>query len=163
MPLDFDPSRYIFSVPGLQSILQQAIEFYNDTPIQPLPPPTEFKGPGVYGLYYEGDYPPYISLAQSNQNQAYTQPIYIGKAVLPGARTGRISTIANSIYGRLQEHTESIKFTSNLRIEDFFCRFIILQGAESDLITALEAELIRKYTPLWNQVVKVESQQVCKS
>lgn len=30
---------------------------------------------------------------------------------------------------------------------------MILQDAEADLITAVEAQLIRRYTPLWNTIV----------
>jgi hypothetical protein len=54
---------------------------------------------------------------------------------------------------RLREHARNVHQAKNLEISDFHCRFIILQGAETDLIVPIEAALIRKYRPLWNSVV----------
>jgi len=41
----------------------------------------------------------------------------------------------------------------HLQVSDFRCRFMILSGIEADLIVPVEAELIRRYRPLWNTVV----------
>jgi len=41
----------------------------------------------------------------------------------------------------------------NLQTEDFNCRFTILTHIETDLIGPVEAELIRRYQPLWNCVI----------
>ena len=43
--------------------------------------------------------------------------------------------------------------SSNLEIDGFRCRFMILSGIESDLVVPVEAELIRRHAPLWNSVI----------
>ncbi|MCH9033768.1 MAG: Eco29kI family restriction endonuclease, partial [Planctomycetes bacterium] len=83
-------------------------------------------------------------------------PIYVGKAVPPGwrvGRTGRVGPNVRPLYGRLAEHTDNINEADNLEISDFCCRFMIFGGTETDLISACEAQLIRKFTPIWNTVV----------
>jgi len=47
----------------------------------------------------------------------------------------------------------SIHQVTNLEINDFLCRFVILGDLEGDLIVPLEAMLIRHYLPLWNVIV----------
>ena len=41
----------------------------------------------------------------------------------------------------------------NLELGDFRCQFMVLTGIEGDLVVPVEAELIRRYRPLWNSVV----------
>src|SRR3977135_1324911 len=80
-----------------------------------------------------------------------TQPIYVGKAVPEGRRTARaVTTVGGKLLGRLREHTKSIQSATNLKLEDFQCRFMILTEDEADLIELVEARLIRSYKPLWN-------------
>ncbi len=86
--MDFDYELHIFKAPEFQSIVNKALEFFSQTPVHHLPPPHQFLGPGVYSLYYIGDYEPYEEISRSNQ-VAYSRPIYIGKAVSPGSRTAR--------------------------------------------------------------------------
>ena len=118
-----------------------------------LPPPHRFIGSGVYGLYYIGDFELYTKIAELNRD-AYTQPIYVGKAVPPGWRKARaVDSETSDPHARLRQHTRSIQQAANLQIDDFRCRFMILGGIESDLVVPVEAELIRRYRPLWNTVV----------
>ncbi len=129
------------------------MDFFLSRPFSVLPPSFRFNGPGVYGLYYFGDLELYKKLSELNSSEKYL-PIYIGKAVPPGWRTARImSTEEQVLHRRLREHAKSISQCSNLAVTDFKCKFIILNGLESGLIVPLEAELIRKYTPLWNTFV----------
>jgi hypothetical protein len=151
--MDFDYELHVFRSPELGSIVKTAVEFFSKTPVHYLPPPHDFSGPGVYGLYYIGDYEPYASIADLNGIE-YQKPIYIGKAVAPGSRTARIQGgISSTLLGRLQEHAASIGVTTNLKVEDFRCRFMVLDGIERDLIVPIESELIRAYQPLWNVCV----------
>lgn len=48
---------------------------------------------------------------------------------------------------------QSIRQTTNIALTDFRCRFMILNGLESELIGTVEARLIRRYKPLWNTVI----------
>ena len=136
-----------------RSVVEEAIQFFEGTPVHPLPPSSQFTGCGVYALYYLSDYELYTRIAQLNQDTCVL-PIYVGKAVPPGWRAARTtSTERKSLYSRLREHTRNIQQAKNLEIGGFCCRFIILQEAEADLIVPVEAVLIRKYRPLWNSVV----------
>ena len=150
MPLS---DTYTFKSPQLKDVLGGAVDFFLSRPFSALPPDFKFNGPGVYGLYYFGNFELYGKLSELNNNGNYL-PIYIGKAVPPGWRTARImNTEKPVLYGRLREHSNSISLSSNLVASDFKCKFIILNDLESGLIVPLEAELIRKYTPLWNTFV----------
>jgi Eco29kI restriction endonuclease len=148
--MSFDYRLHVFKYPGLESILEKAIDFFSRTPIHHLPPPEQFSGPGVYGLYYRGDYELYAPIATPD----YSQPIYIGKAVAAGGRTARpLGGASSNLIGRLQEHVDSIRAASNLKIEDFRCRFMVLDEVERDLIVPVESELIRTHRPLWNTCI----------
>jgi hypothetical protein len=156
MSTNFSPELHTFHSPKFNSIVEDAIKFLEATPVHPLPPPDRFAGSGVYALYYTGDFYLYEKMAERNRNGGYSIPIYVGKAVPRGWRTGRTATKGESrdLFQRLSKHSRSIKAASaTLSIDDFRCRFMILRGIESDLITLVEAELIRRYQPLWNQII----------
>ena len=55
-PRSVDPELHIFHAPEFESVVHEAIEFLNRTPVHPLPPATTFIGVGVYILYYAGDF-----------------------------------------------------------------------------------------------------------
>lgn len=144
---------HIFRSPEFQGVVEEAVKFFESTPVHELPPPSRSIGCGVYALYYLGDYELYTKIAQSNQ-AACVLPIYVGKAVPPGWRAARtITTEGESLYSRLREHARNIRQARNLEADDLRCRFVILQKTETDLIVPLEAALIRKHRPLWNSVV----------
>lgn len=149
----YDYSLHVFSSMTFQSVVDEAVDFFNRSHPHTLPPPEQFMGAGVYGLYYLGDFEPYQSLALTNRRYL-TRPIYIGKAVPRGWRTGRVTEDEEKdLSRRLREHSGSINSAVNLRLDDFRCRFVILTGSESNLITTVEAALIRKHLPLWNSTV----------
>jgi hypothetical protein len=110
-------------------------------------------GGGVYALYYNGGYGLYAKLVELNRDTP-TYPIYVGKAVPPGWRTGRVSaSVTSDLHRRLREHARSLSQAANLDEKDFQCRFMILNDIESDLVVPVEAGLIRIYRPLWNTVI----------
>jgi len=57
-------------------------------PVVALPPPEPFIGAGIYALYYTGNFPAYQKVADRNKIDRWAAPIYVGKAVPPGARKG---------------------------------------------------------------------------
>ncbi len=149
-PIDDDNT---FRSPQLQTVIEEAIDFFNKTPLNPLPPSSRFLGPGVYALYYLGKFDLYTPLATANQEEC-KWPIYVGKAVPPGWRTGRATSSPSSVlYSRLREHFHSIDQTKNLKPDDFHCRYMLLKDAETDLIGTIEAALIRTYQPIWNTTI----------
>lgn len=122
----------------------------------PLPPtgrvrPTEkFPGAGVYALFYDGDFEPYGPVRSPDA----TRPMYVGKAVPEGARTGRVaggSKPGAPLFERLKKHAGSIGGTENLRVSDFRCRYLVVTPL---WITMAEQLLIRELQPLWNTCIE---------
>lgn len=62
-------------------------------PISNLPPSESFGGAGIYALYYTGKFAPYRKIAEKNVDGQWAAPIYVGKAVPPGARKGGIKSL----------------------------------------------------------------------
>lgn len=150
---DFDRSKHVFRSPDFKRVVVEAVNFLCASPVHFLPPTAPFEDAGVYAIYYKGNFSLYAKLAEMNDKE-FKQPIYVGKAVPRGWRTSRnTKSSENSLYARLREHARSISHASNLIVEDFYCRFIILEREETDLISTVEADLIRRFRPLWNSFI----------
>jgi len=107
-------------------------------------PMARFQGSGVYALFYTGGLAFYSSLRSPDA----VLPIYVGKAVPPGARKGLSGgTRSFSLFGRLTEHMHSIGSAVNLEVADFLCRYLVVTPL---WITMAERFLIEHYRPLWN-------------
>jgi len=122
-----------------------------EQPVRALPPEDSFVGAGIYALYYEGRFSLYEEIAEMNRNGLHRWPIYVGKAVPPGARKGGYglgSDPGQALYKRLSEHAESIRAVENLEIGDFRCRFLVVDDI---WIPLAESLLVEMYSPLWNQ------------
>jgi len=116
----------------------------------PLPPPNKFVGAGIYVIYYTGDFKAYKPIVDKNRNGKFEQPIYVGKAVPKGARKGGFglgATKEPALLARLREHAGSIRATKDLNINDFFCRYLVV---EDIWIPLGESLLIARFQPLWN-------------
>lgn len=152
----FDRSEHVYRNDAFLELLKDAIRFFNGTPVHSLPLSQNFKGAGVYALYYTGHQPLYKEFSTINR-LAYNQPIYVGKAVPKGWRQSRISeheTRAGSeLFRRISEHSGNIIKANNLDLKDFSCRFIIFETTGADMISTVEAALIKLHKPLWNTVV----------
>ncbi len=114
-----------------------------------LPLAERFGGSGVYALFYDGDYEPYAPLCSSDA----THPIYVGKAVPPGARKGAVAPdeLAPALHGRIQEHANSLEAAGNLSVADFACRYLVVVPL---WITMAERFLIERYQPCWNVCIE---------
>lgn len=120
----------------------------------PLPPITKFLGAGIYAIYYAGDFRPYRPIADRNRHNKFEQPIYVGKAVPPGARKGGFgldTAPGSALMKRLAEHANSIRATANLKLNDFFCRYLI---SDDIWIPLGESLLIERFQPLWNVLIE---------
>ncbi|MCI0697923.1 Eco29kI family restriction endonuclease [candidate division KSB1 bacterium] len=116
-------------------------------------PTAPFVGAGIYALYYTGSFPAYKKIAEKNKNGRWNVPIYVGKAVPPGARKGGYGldeTPSEVLYRRLREHAETIQQAENLALEDFKCRCLIVDDI---WIPLGESLLISMFSPLWNRVL----------
>ncbi len=122
-------------------------------PLADLP---AFSGAGIYALYYHGNFPPYRKLAQINQAQGASVPLYVGKAIPEGGRKGvstpstaTVGRTTRALHKRLLEHAESIRATK-LSIDDFSCRYLVVDDI---WIPLGESLLISRFSPLWNLLV----------
>jgi Eco29kI restriction endonuclease len=153
---EFDRKKHIYKSEAFVELVKDAVRFFNGTPIHPLPPAETFLGTGVYALYYTGHNPIYSKYAELNR-LAYNYPIYVGKAVPRGWRQSRISDSAinqsRELYNRLKEHSRNITVGADLILEEFQCRFTIFEDESSDMISTIEAALIKLSQPLWNVAI----------
>ena len=120
----------------------------------PLPPGKKFLGAGIYAIYYTGRFKPYRRVAEQNRNNKFEQPIYVGKAVPPGARKGGfgLSTAPGpALFKRLNEHKSSIAAAENLKVGDFFCRYLV---SDDIWIPLGESLLNESFQPLWNILIE---------
>lgn len=116
-----------------------------DYPAIALPPADRFFGGGVYTIYYRGPFHAYANLKVD-------EPIYVGKADLPGKRQGRRAPQAPKpvLHSRLKEHAQTINHANNLDLNDFRCRWLVLHPV---WISLTEQVLIAEYQPVWNVMV----------
>jgi len=122
-------------------------------PAGPLPPPQPFAGAGIYALYYTGDFSGYRRIAEGNRERRYAVPIYVGKAVPPGARKGGYGlgeSPGEVLFRRLKEHAKSIQQSENLSLADFTCRYLV---TDDIWIPLAESLLIEKFKPVWNRII----------
>jgi len=122
--------------------------------VGPLPPGKKFLGAGIYAIYYTGRFKPYRRVAEQNRNNKFEQPIYVGKAVPPGARKGGfgLSTAPGpALFKRLNEHKSSIAAAENLKVGDFFCRYLV---SDDIWIPLGESLLNESFQPLWNILIE---------
>ena len=117
---------------------------------EPLPP-EPFEGAGIYAIYYAGSFEPYRPLAAQNRD-ALNAPIYVGKADPKGGRRGGDwdAPAGTALLDRLRKHARSIEQASNLELDDFRCRFLVLDDV---WVRMAERMLISWYKPLWNVIV----------
>lgn len=129
-----------------ESVVQELL----DTTVTPLEDLTRFEGAGVYAIYYTGDFKPYAPYRNDATKDVYDKPIYVGKAVPTGARTGGVGigkASSKNLSKRLNEHLKSVKEVENLDGKDFYFRYLIVDDI---WIPLAETLLIENFRPAWN-------------
>lgn len=122
------------------------------SPSYPLGEVPRVQGAGIYAIYYVGAHPIYASLAAQNRD-GDTVPIYVGKAVPQGARTGSslsATTATWALSRRVAEHADSIRAATDLDIHDFRCKSLVVDDI---WIPLGEALLIARFSPVWNSAI----------
>lgn len=125
-----------------------------EQPLCPLPP-ERFAGAGVYAIYYKGGHSAYADLLALDGTGGTRLPVYIGKAVRENAKQGfnPAATTRAKMWDRLNQHAESIRAVEEagndpgFRLEDFVCRYLVLNDA---YISLAESVLITTFRPPWN-------------
>ncbi len=161
-----DPERLARLVAEIREIpANRRRDVRNDTPFNPLDydnltknvvdelmrrgpytlPLTErFAGGGVYALFYRGELRDYEFVRSPDASI----PIYVGKAVPTGGRKGTSNlTVGSQLFSRLAEHTKSINDGADLALEDFLCRYLVVEPL---WINMAETFLINRFRPVWN-------------
>ncbi len=140
-----DSTGELYDPADSENLVKNVVREFLERPRLPLPPVEGANAPGVYALYYEGDFEGYGPL------RGRDTPIYVGKALPKGRRTGmEVVESGSPLRDRLREHARSIEQAKNLRLSDFKCRFL---ATKVIWIDAVEELLIKRYRPLWNSVV----------
>jgi len=132
----------------LERIMHHITRAFIESPINDLSTLSDISGSGIYALYYTGQYELYTPNARRSSAN-YNQPIYIG-ACLPSRKAKLQKRMPSSLAGRLESHARSIRSTTNLDIQDFKFRSLILDDADHELSLYLERVLIMTFHPPWN-------------
>lgn len=110
-------------------------------------------GAGVYVIYYTGGFPAYAPIAAGNSGGLFQKPIYIGKAIPKGGRKGGLTADASkgtALAERLGQHASSISQATNLELDDFLVRHLVVDDI---WIPLGENMLIETFKPVWNRAI----------
>ena len=135
MPDLWDPLTY-------ETLMAGTVAHFETLELKPLAGNITIEGPGIYALYYKGNMPEYQPIADGSH------PIYVGKAVPPGARKGGVGDVkAPALRNRLRDHAKSINEAANLEPGDFLFRALAIVPV---WIVFAEQALIKQYRAAWN-------------
>ena len=106
-----------------------------------------FYGSGVYAIYYTGGLEAYRQLS------GVEHPLYVGTAD-PADQTAKDAiSQGTALASRIKYHAGTIRrATSTLSVDDFSCRFLIVQ---TGFQKSAEDYLINFFRPIWNKETKV--------
>jgi hypothetical protein len=113
----------------------------------------DVRGAGIYVIYYSGGFEPYSPIRANAATEDFDRPIYVGKAIPKGGRKGGLNVDASvgvALRDRLAQHAKSVDDVSNLRIEDFWVRHLVVDDI---WIPLGENMLIETFQPLWNRAI----------
>ena len=132
----WDPLTY-------DNLMAGTVAYFETQEQRPLSDVSEVEGPGIYALYYEGAMVEYQPVADG------IRPIYAGKAVPKGSRTGgaELDVQHPALRDRLRQHVRSVEQAINLSVEEFSYRALAIVPV---WIVFAEQALIKKYKPVWN-------------
>jgi hypothetical protein len=143
----------VFNPLDKRNLGKSVVDALLEVPAMELEEVGDFKGAGIYAIYYRGAFEPYQVLGSLNAARA-EYPIYVGKAVPKGGRKGAMldaSPESTALSSRLKEHKNSILAASSLDIRDFQYRCLVVDDI---WITLGETLVIQRFLPLWNHVVE---------
>lgn len=137
---------------AMQNLAHSIVTRMMESDPTPLDDVSRFSGAGVYAIYYRGPFPAYSDLQLANELE-WSLPIYVGKAVPKGGRRGldvTAHTETRALADRVRQHANSVRAATNLNIEDFAVRWLVVDDI---WIPLGESALIREHRPVWNAIV----------
>jgi hypothetical protein len=128
-----------------------ALEF-SEQPTHKLTELKPFEGAGVYAIYYGGGFELYKPIADANTKTEGSRAIYVGEAGRDKRKgvTSSSNDSEKTVFARLEDHRASIQVAENLKVDDFTCRYLVI---EDIFIPLCESILIENHRPLWNMKV----------
>jgi hypothetical protein len=137
----------------LDNLAEDIVRALERSPAFPLADIQPFSGAGIYLIYYTGSLGAYTRVS-NDDSLSPRIPIYVGRAKGAGARKGAGCAVGaklgGELFGRLSQHRASLEQVTNLALDDFRARFLVV---DEIWIPLGEQLLLRKYRPLWNVVV----------
>lgn len=112
----------------------------------PLSNLEKFYGAGIYAIYYVGSFDAYRPIAKMEH------PVYVGKADPADAKAVSAIQQGTKLWDRLNEHKKNISKATNLNLDDFECRFLVIASGWQN---AAEEYLIKLFRPIWNSEVNL--------
>src|SRR5262249_2457525 len=101
-----------------------------------------------------GDFPAYAPIAPPASKPGEF-PIYVGRAARRGLRRSVEGLLAPTtepvLYQRLCYHAATLDHAQNLLLQDFRCRYLVIDDVWAPVVEAL---MIHEYQPVWNQVLQ---------
>lgn len=94
-----------------------------------------------------------IALTKEIRDGQFDWPIYVGKAVPSGSRKGLGGfgvSPGRVLFNRLRQHSKSIDAATNLDLDDFRCRYLVVDDI---WIPLAESLLINRFAPIWNRTL----------
>ncbi|MGI8643055.1 MAG: Eco29kI family restriction endonuclease [Thermomicrobiales bacterium] len=141
-PPEFDPLDY-------DNLAKSCVQELMSQGPYALPLPNRFTGAGIYAIFYRGtrnSFPAYSRWAAPEADH----PVYVGKAIPIGGRRGTPTSAARGsagpLFARLSEHAGSIEAATNLDIDDFACRFLVMKP----VWISLAERFVIDHWPIWN-------------
>jgi len=131
---------------ALKSLISTKVRNFRKLKLKELPL-EKFNGAGIYALYYTGSDDLYRNSSKSGV------PVYIGR-VQPNLTQVEPNLESAALYSKIKEQCKSIEDARNLAIEDFQCKYMVLDQAEMSLSEAIEGQLINQFRPTWNVCVE---------
>ena len=144
----------VFNPLSFESLSNSIARELSQVPTCPLEDLPRFEGPGIYALYYTGDFPAYAPMAVANREKPGSWPIYVGKAEASTRKGEAVSApddySGDALFRRLGNHAKSINLAENLCLSDFHIRALVLAYV---WVPMAEASAISMYRPLWNTLI----------
>ena len=137
----------------LRTLAESMVKVVLEQHVYPLGSLKPFEGSGIYVIYYTGGFKPYTPIAEKNRDEKWECPIYVGEATRKGGRKGGVlaeGPPGRAVFERLGNHADSIRSVPTLKVEDFWCRYLVIKDF---FIPLCESLLIDRYKPIWNKLV----------
>jgi hypothetical protein len=126
---------------AVKTLISQKVKNFKKLKEKDLPL-KKFGGTGIYALFYKGK--------DGLYNKDLNSPVYIGRVQTTQTSTEVEDKERPFLYTKIKEACKSIEEAKNLSLEDFKCKYMLLDETEMSLSETIETQLINHFQPAWN-------------